>query len=217
MIKLIDVSKSYRTRSGRHKVFEGLNLTIMPGEKVGILGRNGAGKSTLIRLLSGVENPDSGKIQRSMSISWPIAFSGGFQGSLSGIDNLKFICRVYGADIASTRQKVEEFSELGKFLYEPVKSYSSGMVARLAFALSMAVEFDCFLVDEVISVGDNRFQEKCRFELFEKRADRAMVLVSHVPDIVLAYCHKAYVLHEGRLFDFETCDQAYDFYNHLNF
>ena len=162
MIELTDITKVYRTRRGVHTVLDGVNLIIHPGDKIGIIGRNGAGKSTLIRLLSGAESPTSGQIYRDMSISWPLAFSGAFQGSLTGMDNLRFICRIYDVDIDYVKAFTEDFSELGQYLYEPVKRYSSGMKARLAFALSLAVEFDCYLIDEVIAVGDSRFSAKCK-------------------------------------------------------
>lgn len=212
MITLQDVSKTYPTRRGPRQILKGVNLQIRPGEKVGVLGRNGAGKSTLIRLISGAELPTSGQVYRDMSISWPLAFGGGFQGSLTGMDNLRFICRVYGADIKKAMPFVEDFSELGEYLWEPVRSYSSGMQARLAFALSMAIEFDCFLIDEIVAVGDSRFHDKCHVELFEKRKDRAMIIVSHSPNYIQAHCDRAAVLDGGTLYDFATVDQAYAFY-----
>ncbi|WP_193097687.1 ABC transporter ATP-binding protein [Burkholderia sp. Z1] len=215
MIQLDDVRKYYSTRNGQRLVLDGVNLTINPGERIGILGRNGAGKSTIIRLISGSELPSSGRISRSMSVSWPLAFSGGFQGSLTGLDNLRFVCRVYEASFENALPFVEEFSELGEYLREPVKKYSSGMRARLAFAISMAVEFDCFLIDEVIAVGDRRFHEKCKYELFERRKDRAMILVSHDAVTVKEYCDRACVLEGGRLHHFDDVDDAYDFYNHI--
>ena len=153
MIRLDHVVKRYRTRGGPHTVLNGVSLAVNRGEKVGILGRNGAGKSTLIRVISGAELPNAGRVTRQMSVSWPLAFGGAFQGSLTGLDNVRFICRVYGADFGSAVPFIEDFSELGKFMREPVKTYSSGMRARLAFAISMAIEFDCFLIDEVISHG----------------------------------------------------------------
>ncbi|WP_175820488.1 ATP-binding cassette domain-containing protein [Burkholderia sp. BCC0419] len=215
MIELDDVRKYYSTRNGQRLVLDGVNLTINPGERIGILGRNGAGKSTIIRLISGSELPSSGRISRSMAVSWPLAFSGGFQGSLTGLDNLRFVCRIYQASFENALPFVEEFSELGEYLREPVKKYSSGMRARLAFAISMAVEFDCFLIDEVIAVGDRRFHEKCKYELFEKRKDRAMILVSHDAITVKEYCDRACVLEGGRLHHFDDVEDAYDFYNHI--
>jgi capsular polysaccharide transport system ATP-binding protein len=193
-------------------VLDGINLTIRPGEKIGILGRNGAGKSTLIRILSGAERPTHGHIRRSMSLSWPLAFGGAFQGSLTGQDNLRFICRVYGVDYREKLDYVQEFAELGEYFREPVKTYSSGMRARLAFAISMAVEFDCFLIDEVITVGDARFHEKCQRELFEKRGDRAFVMVSHEAHNIRERCSTALVLHQGKLHPFTNIEEAYSFY-----
>jgi capsular polysaccharide transport system ATP-binding protein len=213
MIQLTDVAKLYRVRSGFHTVFKDLNLRIEPGEKVGILGRNGSGKSTLIRLISGADLPTRGRVIRKMSVSWPLAFGGAFQFSLTGVDNVRFICRVYDADVESAVAYVEEFSELGIYLREPVKTYSSGMQARLAFAISMAVEFDCFLIDEVIAVGDARFHEKCQHELFEKRSDRAMVIVSHEAHNIKEHCDRACVLREGTLHQFADVDSAYQFYH----
>ena len=212
MIEFQNVSKRYKTRDGWSTVLSNINFKLEKGQKLGILGRNGAGKSTFIRLVSGVEPPTSGRIQRSMSVSWPLAFSGGFQGSLTGIDNVRFICRVYDADYAYVRAYVEEFAELGKYMYEPVKSYSSGMRARLAFALSMAIEFDCYLIDEVMAVGDARFREKCDIDLFEKRKDRAMILVSHNEQQVKKQCQDACVLQDGRLYTFSDITDSFDFY-----
>lgn len=212
MIAVEHVSKRYPTVSGWRTVLDDIHFSLPKGEKVGILGRNGAGKSTLIRLISGVEQPTSGEIRRSMSISWPLAFSGAFQGSLTGMDNLRFICRIYNVDIDYVRAFTEEFAELGDYLYEPVKRYSSGMKARLAFALSLAVEFDCYLIDEVIAVGDSRFAEKCKYELFEKRQDRSIILVSHNHRSVKEYCDYAMVLEQGRLKHFPSIDEAYQHY-----
>jgi capsular polysaccharide transport system ATP-binding protein len=213
MIRLTNVGKTYSTRKGARHVLNDVSLTIEPGQKVGVLGRNGAGKSTLIRLISGAELPTTGSVERTMRVSWPLAFSGGFQGSLTGLDNLRFICRIYGADIERAIPFVEEFSELGVYFREPVKKYSAGMSARLAFALSMAVEFDCYLIDEVLAVGDSRFHEKCHQELFEKRSDRAMIIVSHVPEQIRAHCDTIFVLDEGRIEKFDDVDQAYDYYS----
>lgn len=212
MITLDNVSKVYGTRQGPRTVLDGLNLRIAKGEKVGILGRNGAGKSTLIRLISGVELPTHGHIHRGISVSWPLAFGGAFQGSLTGLDNVRFICRVYDAPIAPAIEFVEDFSELGTYLREPVKKYSSGMRARLAFAISMAVEFDCFLIDEIVAVGDSRFHEKCHIELFEKRKDRAMIIVSHNAEYIREHCQHAAVLVAGKLHSFDQVEDALSYY-----
>lgn len=173
------------------------------------MGRNGAGKSTLIRLIGGVESPDSGRIIRNMSVSWPLAFSGAFQGTLTGMDNLHFICRIYNADIVRVRKFTEDFAELGLYINEPVKIYSSGMKARLAFALSLAIEFDCYLIDEVIAVGDDRFSVRCRYELFEKRKDRSLILVSHSENAIKQYCDKGMILYKGHLSQPESVERAF--------
>lgn len=212
MIELRNITKTYSTRTGLHTVLDDVSLTVREGEKIGILGCNGAGKSTLIRILSGAERPNSGIIHRGMSISWPLAFAGGFQGSLTGLDNLRFICRVYGVPHNEKIAFVEDFSELGDYLREPVKTYSSGMRARLAFAISMAINFDCFLIDEVVAVGDTRFHQKCKIELFENRSDRAMIIVSHVAEQILSHCDKAAVLERGKLIIFDSATQAYEYY-----
>lgn len=212
MITARDIYKSYPTRSGPKIVLRDVNFDVYPGEKLGILGRNGAGKSTIIRLLSGVENPTRGIIDRQMSVSWPLAFGGAFQTTLTGLDNLRFICRVYGVDPESKVPFVEEFSELGRYLREPVGSYSSGMLARLAFAISMTIEFDCFLIDEIIAVGDQRFHDKCHVELFERRADRAMIFVSHDINYIQAHCQRAAVLNDASLTMFNNVAEAYEFY-----
>lgn len=212
MISIEHVSKQYTTRHGNVTVLDDISLKVEPGEKIGILGRNGAGKSTFIRLVSGAERPSQGHILRSMSVSWPLAFGGAFQGSLTGLDNLRFICRIYGAHAEEKIGFVQDFSELGRYLLEPVKTYSSGMRARLAFAISMVVEFDCFLIDEIVSVGDARFHEKCNIELFEKRKDRALILVSHDPGYIREHCQHAAVLARGKLTAFDHVDEAFAFY-----
>jgi capsular polysaccharide transport system ATP-binding protein len=213
MIKLNGVTKSYPTRAGVVRVLKNVNLAIAPGERVGVLGQNGAGKSTLIRIVSGAEQPSGGSIERTMSVSWPLAFGGAFQSALTGLDNLRFICRIYNVDPADKVGFVEDFSELGIYLREPVRTYSAGMRARLAFAISMVVEFDCFLIDEIVAVGDARFHEKCLIELFDKRSDRAMIIVSHDAGYVREHCHNASVLTHGQLHHFSAIDEAFDFYN----
>ncbi|MBQ9682096.1 MAG: ABC transporter ATP-binding protein [Neisseriaceae bacterium] len=209
MLALEHVYKSYPTRKGMRTVLHDINFSLQKGEKLGILGRNGAGKSTLIRLIGGVESPDSGRIIRNMSVSWPLAFSGAFQGSLTGMDNLRFICRIYNADIAKVKKFTEDFAELGLYLNEPVKTYSSGMKARLAFALSLAIEFDCYLIDEVIAVGDARLNAKCKYELFEKRKDRSLILVSHNEKTIQQYCDKGAVLRDGSLSQLDSVEWSF--------
>lgn len=208
MIRLTDVRKSYPVRGGEVEVLKGINLEVRRGERLGIVGGNGAGKSTLIRLISGIENQTSGTIERNMQISWPLAFTGAFQPSLTGMDNVKFICRVYGMDYRDVIDFIEDFAQLGRFLREPMKVYSSGMRARLAFAVSMMVDFDCYLIDEVVAVGDARFQARCQEELFEKRADRAVIIVSHETHYLRSHCDRACVLEKGVLYHFADVEDA---------
>jgi capsular polysaccharide transport system ATP-binding protein len=215
MIICQDLRKSYRTGHGRREVLKGINVTINKGDRVALLGRNGAGKSTLIKQIGGVEMPDSGRVIRNMTNSWPIGFNGGFQGSLTGYDNARFIARIYGRAYAEMREFVEDFTELGGSLKMPVKTYSSGMRARLAFALSLAIEFDCYLIDEVILVGDQNFQRKCHVELFEKRADRAMIIASHDMYTIGGICNRALLLKDGVASHFEDVSEAIKQYEDL--
>jgi len=212
MIRLENISKQYETIRGHKTVLHDVNLQIDPGEKVGILGRNGAGKSTLIRIMGGISLPNTGTITQEMSLSWPLGFDTGVQGSMTGMDNVKFICRIYGVDAAEALVFVEDFAELGRYIREPVRSYSSGMKARLSFAISMAIDFDCMLIDEVLAVGDQRFKERCQEELLVKRKERAIVLVSHEPGMIREICDSAYVLVEGHLHHFNEVEEAYLFY-----
>jgi len=207
--------KGYRVGHGTKNVLKGVDFTINPRDRIGLLGRNGAGKSTLIRLIGGVEMPSSGKVVRQMTCSWPLGFHGGFQGSLTGYDNARFIARIYDKPYSEMRDFIEEFTELGSQLRLPVKIYSSGMRARLAFALSLAIEFECYLIDEVIMVGDKNFQAKCQAEFFEKRQDRALLLASHSLGTVRKYCNRALVLHEGTAKMYEDVEEAVKIYEEL--
>lgn len=215
MIQCQQVSKSYPMGHGRKHVLRGIDLNIERGAHIGFLGRNGAGKTTLIKLLGGVEMPTSGRVLRSMSTSWPLGFGGGFQGSLTGYDNARFIARIYGNDYSQIREFVEDFTELGPQLKMPVKTYSSGMKARLAFALSLAIEFDCYLIDEVIMVGDQNFHRKCHYELFEKRGDRTLVFASHSAELIREFCDRAVVLDQGTATVYPDVNEALTVYNAL--
>jgi ABC-type polysaccharide/polyol phosphate transport system ATPase subunit len=210
MIAVDRISKEYRTRTGPRRVLDNVSFTLDKGERLGVLGRNGAGKSTLIRLVSGAERPSSGRITRGMSVSWPLAFGGAFQSQLTGVDNVRFISRLYAQDPDRNLAFIEEFAELGQYLREPVMTYSSGMRARLAFAISMIIEFDCFLIDEIASVGDARFHERCNYELFDKRGDRAMMIISHDPGYLRDHCNRWAVLDAGRLTSFDDFETAHD-------
>jgi len=197
MIHCIDIGKDYPVHKGVRRVLDDVNFDVTPRQRLGILGRNGAGKSTLIKIIGGVEVATRGRVEATMSVSWPLAFGGAFQGSLSGLDNLRFICRIYHLDYHATRAFVDDFAELGSQLGEPVKTYSSGMRARLAFALSISIEFQCYLIDEVIMVGDKRFYDRCQRELFDRKSDRALVVVSHDMGFIRDACDSAGVIRDG--------------------
>jgi capsular polysaccharide transport system ATP-binding protein len=215
VIRASNLCKVYSSHGRSRVVLDDVSITVPRGFKLGLLGRNGAGKSTLIRLISKIELPTSGTVEHGMSVSWPLGFSGTFQGSLTGIDNIKFISRIYRADYGRLRDFIEEFADLGDYLYEPVKIYSSGMRARLAFGLSIAIEFDCYLIDEVILVGDQRFHARCKEHLFSHRADRALILASHDASFVREVCDAAIVLLNGRAHYYENVDEALKVYQGL--
>jgi capsular polysaccharide transport system ATP-binding protein len=215
MIRAIKLTKEYCTEGRVHCAVSEVSFSLEKGEKLAVLGRNGAGKSTLIRLLGGVELPTGGTIERAMSVSWPLALQGGFQGSLTGNDNMRFIARIYNKPFDEIKTYVEDFADLGKYLSEPVKIYSIGMRARFAFALSLAIDFDCYLIDEVIAAGDQRFQRRSHEELFEKRADRSLILASHMGEVIKTYCSRALVMHHGRGSLFNDIDLALQVYNDL--
>jgi len=212
MLQVQNLSKSYPIKGGTLRVLNRINLNIEPGEKVAVLGRNGAGKSTLIRIIGDLETPDSGNITRGMSISWPLGYSGGMQGSLTGYDNIAFLCRVYGVDQSPVADYVRSFTELGRFLKEPVKTYSAGMKGRLNFALSMAFDFDCLLIDEGLTAGDSRFADRCH-QALEAKKDCAILMVAHAQESIRQFCQKAYVLEGGSLLSFNSMDDAYHHYN----
>ncbi len=208
MIELRNVTKSYEATHGLHVVLNDISARIEPGKNLGILGRNGAGKSTLLRIIAGNEWPDSGEIVRTSRISWPIGFSGGFNGSLSGEENCRFVARIYGEDVDDVTGFTKEFSEIGEYFYMPVRTYSSGMRARLAFGLSMAIDFDIYLVDEVTAVGDARFQDKCRRAFREREARSSVLIVSHSLKTIQSYCDQCALLQHGALTFFDSVEDA---------
>lgn len=214
-VRCVELSKSFHVGKKTRLILDKVNLVVNEGDKLGILGRNGAGKSTLIKLIGGVEQPSHGRILKGMTVSWPLAFGGAFQGSLSGHDNLRFICRVYDLDYKETLEYVEGFAQLGRQFYDPVKTYSSGMHARLAFALSLAIEFDCYLIDEVIMVGDARFAQRCEDELFGKRSDRTLIIVSHSMDFIRNSCNRSVVLHDKKVHECPSVEEGIDRYHSL--
>lgn len=208
MITLEDVSKTYWTRSGPKVICQDLSCTITKGTNLGILGANGAGKSTLMRLIAGIEEPDSGRIRRRHSVSFPLGFSGTFAGALSGRENAIFLARVYGAPTDYVVDFAQDFAEIGDYFDMPVNTYSSGMRSRLAFGVSMAIEFDVYLVDEVTAVGDQSFQERCAIALTERFSVSDVIMISHDITTLERYCNKASVLHQGELKFYDSMADA---------
>lgn len=212
MIELDQICKAYPTHSGQKVVLDSVSFSFPAQTNIGILGKNGSGKSTLLRILAGTEEADSGQVVRRGTVSWPIGFSGGFNGSMNGEENCRFVARIYGVDVDEVVGFTAEFAELDEYFYMPVKTYSSGMRARLAFGLSMAIEFDAYLVDEVTAVGDSNFQAKCR-QAFDARSGRSsVIIVSHHISTVKDYCQRCAVLQDGRLYYFDSVDEAERFY-----
>ena len=215
MLVVDNLCKQY-SRNGQPRVlFEGLSLRLDPAERLAVLGRNGQGKSTFIKIIGGVLAQTSGQVKWTARSSWPLGFAGGFQGGLSGLDNIRFLARIYDRDIPTMIRTVERFAELGDQLKMPVTHYSTGMRARLAFGLSLAIEFDCYLIDEVISVGDALFQQKCETELFGVRAERGFVIASHDMTFIRGKCQRALLIDSGRHWLMEDVNEAVDFYEDL--
>lgn len=216
MIELRHIDKSYRLPQGRRRVvLRDASIMFRPGVNMGILGLNGAGKSTLMRLIGGSERPDSGTVIRKARVSWPIGFAGGFHGSLTGRENLRFTCRIYGADTRQATAFVEDFTELGPYMDMPVRTYSSGMKSKLAFGLSMAIGFDFYLIDEAYSVGDASFQAKAERVFQARRASSTLIVVSHSVATIRKNCDSAAVLHDGMLRVYDTLSDALGAYTEI--
>ncbi|WP_413297586.1 ABC transporter ATP-binding protein [Brevundimonas phoenicis] len=212
MLSVDQISKTY---PNGHSVFKDLSFEVAKSGRLALLGRNGQGKSSLIKILGGAMPQTSGNVTWRGLASWPIGFGGGFQGSLSGLDNIHFLARLYNRDIKDTVCRVDDFAELGEKLTIPVKHYSSGMRARLAFGLSLAIEFDCYLIDEVVAVGDSRFQGKCQQELFERRKERTFIMASHDTHLVAHLCDRALIIESGKAKIYHDIAEAIDVYSWL--
>jgi capsular polysaccharide transport system ATP-binding protein len=216
MIQLNDVFKFYKTERHTKVILDHVSMVFDTSCSYGLLGVNGAGKSTTLRVIAGTELPNSGKVRRTVRVSWPLGFAGGFHPAMTGRENVHFVARIYGADIRKADIFVEDFSEIGDYLDAPVKTYSSGMMARLGFAMSMAIDFDVYLIDEVTSVGDARFQLRCKEAFDERRKNAGLIVVSHSMQTISEYCDRAGVLVDGRLFMFDSVGKAIEMYNRLN-
>jgi capsular polysaccharide transport system ATP-binding protein len=215
MIEFRDVSKNYHIRKFEKHVFTNLNFRIEPGESIGICGANGAGKSTLMRLIAGVEQPTGGTVTRTMSTSWPIGYSSCFQSSLTGADNARFIARIYNHDENDLLAFVEDFAQLGPYLHQPVHTYSAGMQARLAFGVSLAIDFQCYLVDEVTGAGDERFRIRCEEALLHRRDSATLIMISHDPGTLQQYCRRGAVVYGGTVVFYDTIDEASEVHHRL--
>jgi len=211
-----NVTKTYSLGGGsRRRVLDRVSISL-PHRNIAILGRNGAGKSTFLRLISGLVDPDEGRIDRDVSVSWPIGFRGSFHGYLTGTENIRFVARLYGTDEDEVIRRVADFAELGPFLDQPVRTYSSGMGARLAFGLSMALHFDTYLVDELLSVGDANFRAKSR-SAFDRLLQRSrIIMASHSMNALSEYCDCGLLLDGGRVTFFESLPEAIDQYQRIN-
>lgn len=214
-ISVKNIVKYYHTPIGYRKILDNINFEVGQGEKIAVVGRNGAGKSTLLKLISGVETPTSGSISRGLFMSWPLGFSGGLGYEMTGRDNARFIARLYDKDVSDVIAFVDDFAELGAQLDVPLRDYSTGMNMRLAFALTLAVDFECLLIDEVLAVGDQRFHRKCHEALFVERRHCAMILISHDVSIIREFCSRVVVLKAGRSRVFDDIDLALDIYRTL--
>jgi capsular polysaccharide transport system ATP-binding protein len=200
MLELQHVTKSYPTPQGRRYVFRDLSFSFPVGANVGLIGRNGAGKSTLLRILGGIDMPDSGHVRTQSRISWPVGLSGGFVTTLSARENVEFVCRIQGAHGSDMRRKVDfvrEFAEIDEYFDLPMRSFSSGMRSRVAFGLSMAFDFDYYLIDEVMAVGDAQFRKKSRVVLKDRLARANLILTSHSMPDIRQYCDLVVVVDRG--------------------
>ena len=219
MIEVRNITKSYlHHKAGRHFVFKDLSFTIPSGRNVAIIGRNGEGKSTLVNILSGVDAPDSGQIITDKRISWPVGLSGGFQGSLTGRQNAQFVARVqgfYGKELQEKVRLIEEFAEIGRYFDLPAGTYSSGMRSRVSFGISLAFDFDYYLVDEAMSVGDAHFRRKASAAFKDKVGKANIILITHGMGQVRDMCDLVLVLEKGQVQTFEDVEAGIKYYNAL--
>jgi len=210
MIEVISVSKKYYSHVGTQWVLNDVNFTIPKGVSVGLVGRNGAGKSTLLRLIGGMDQPDKGQIIKHGRVSWPIGLSGGFQRSMTGRQNVKFVARLHGnnSEVDRIIEEVESFAEIGKAFDEPVRTYSSGMRSRLGFGLSLAFDFDVYLSDEATAVGDKAFRKKAVTAFKNRVGQSSLIMVSHGVGILKELCQAGVWLHEGKAIWFDDIHDA---------
>jgi len=217
VIALENVTKSYGLGNQLHKVLDNISFSFPYRKSVGVIGANGAGKSTLIRIIGGADKPDTGRVIRTSRLSWPMGYSGGFQGTLTGRENARFVARIYGASFDEVELRTSEFAELGSYFDRPLSSYSAGMKARFAMSLSYALDFDYYLVDEALETGDARLKEKFRQIFKQRRQTSSVILVSHNEQTIRRNCDVATVLHQGQLHYFDDLDDAFMLYRKILF
>jgi capsular polysaccharide transport system ATP-binding protein len=210
VIRLENVTKIYRLDGTAKVVMDNVSLTFPPRRSVAILGRNGAGKSTMLRMISGTLSWDSGRIIKTGTVSWPVGFAGGFHGDLTGEQNTRFIARISGIDTDELVDYVRDFAELGMHFWLPVRTYSSGMRSRLSFGVSMGIQFDTYLVDEVTATGDATFKDKSQEVFRERLQTSGMIMVTHSLEYARNTCQHGVVLENGRVTWFDDIDAAID-------
>ncbi|MGR3590565.1 MAG: ABC transporter ATP-binding protein [Limimaricola soesokkakensis] len=208
MIRLENLSKSFHTRWGRKVVIDDASVTFPSGVSVALLARNGAGKSTLMGMIGGTIQPSSGRIVKTGTVSWPVGFRGSFHRDMTGAQNTRFVARIYGVETQELLEFVEDFAELGPHFHSPVRTYSAGMISRLAFGVSIGIPFDTYLVDEVTSVGDADFKRKSRLVFLERMKHAGAVVVTHSMGQVRKLCQAGVVLENGKLIYFEDVEAA---------
>ncbi len=211
MIEIRNITKSYQTTTGREFIFRDLSVMVPPDRNVALIGRNGAGKSTLMRLIGGLDTPDKGQIYVTGSVSWPVGLSGGFQGSLTARENVKFVARVYGAEGAQMKRIVdfvEEFAEIGRYFDRPVNTFSSGMRSRVAFGLSLAFDFDYYLIDEAMSTGDAHFKNKATKAFKDRISESKVILVTHSMSQVRSMCDHVLLIENGKVYSYEDIEEG---------
>ena len=192
MITFDHVSKWYNLSDGRRRVvYQDLCLTLPAKVSIGVVGRNGAGKSTMIRMLAGIDPPNLGQIVSDGRISPPIGLGSGLSPHLSGKENAKFVSRVFGDTpeaMAERLQFIRDFAQVDEFFEQPIRTYSSGMKARMGFAISMAFDYDYYLIDEVTAVGDERFRRRANAMFESKRGHAGILQVSHNVESLREQC-----------------------------
>ena len=207
MIRLDSVTKSYRIKDVQKLILDDVSFEFPASENIAIMGHNGAGKSTLMRMIAGIELPSVGIIRRDEKVSWPLGFASGFNGLMTGTENVRFVSRIYGEDSDRVLDAVKNFSELGRSIDLPIETYSSGMKARLAFGLSLAIDFDCYLIDEITAVGDRRFKSKSSNALNEKIKDARVLMISHSEKTIRDYCDMGVLLYNAKLYYYSSVEE----------